>query len=703
MSKATNFIILILVLTSLIPVNYSLAYNISSDPRLLFWLVPWGPSNGTYENLLPYLQNLVVGIVFPFNTYNLGNENVSLQQALNYGNNEYWISEQLSKLDMLYNSSNLLFINFFLTTDNWRGYLTNVTHAQMLLLNYTLHKIANVTNGGEKLAVGVSEMNDLSNYGYYEVYSLIKQILPNAKLFYYTDLGQSVSSVESVFEYLQSNGITLNYIGYDVYPYPSYSYVNGIISIPNNYVNQILDLENFANQQGVSFFIGEIGFRDGDIKGYINPASTTYIDFNSTIGYQDTINYYEDVISQLNSMAINLIGIWNYNGWNGDPFGLWDNPYFNQLLEFVGIHPVKIAKIDVVSTFPYYYINGTIYNVNRTYVVILPANITLINEKYINSTSRLILTNVTINGNSTSRSFVINQQGEYTIMANYVIQYYVTTNVNVSAYVNGIKEELSSGWYNRGSIIQVFPQIIPISQYEIYNITRTFNFIVDYPMPIKIPYIVEYYVNVNFTGPPILAIINGTNRTLVSGYYPAGTIIEIPMYEYLNPYARLEIFSLPQKFIVNASLQVDIKAISQFLVLINLPNGSISGWYNNGSVIVIPKVIKVNGTTYILNGSDEIEITHPLFITPEYIKLVNNTETTTETTTNIITNSQPSTTLNSNTITLNSSSSTMLNSSITITQTLISHNTLNTTALILIIILTITAIIVVIIIAIRRQ
>jgi len=702
MSKAINFIILILVLTSLMPVNYSLAYNISSDPRLLFWLVPWGPSNGTYENLLPYLQNLVVGIVFPFNTYNLGNENVSLQQALNYGSNEYWISEQLSKLDMLYNSSNLLFINFFLTTDNWRGNLTSVTPAQMLLLNYTLHKIANVTNGGEKLVVGISEMNDLSNYGYYEVYSLIKQILPNAKLFYHTDLGQSVSSVESVFEYLQSNGITLNYIGYEVYPYPSYSYVNGIISIPNNYVNQILDLENFANQQGVSFFIGEIGIRDGDIKGYINPASTTYIDFNPTIGYQDTINYYEDVISQLNSMSINFIGIWNYNGWNGDPFGLWDNPYFSQLLKFVGIYPVKIVKIDVVSTFPYYYINGTIYNVNRTYVVILPANITLINEKYINSTSRLILTNVTINGNSSSSSFVINQQGEYTIMANYVIQYYVTTNVNVSAYVNGIKEELSSGWYNRGSTIQVFPQIIPISQYEIYNITRTFNFIVDYPMSIKIPYIVEYYVNVNFTGPPILAIINGTNRTLVSGYYPAGTIIEIPMYEYLNPYARLEIFSLPQKFIVNASLQVNIKAISQFLVLINLPNGSISGWYNNGSVIVIPKVIKVNGTTYILNGSDEIEITHPLFITPEYIKLVNNTETTTETTTNITTNSQPSTTLNSNTITLNSSSSTMLNSSITITQTLISHNTLNTTALILIIILTITAIIVVIIIA-RRQ
>ncbi|QXJ32635.1 hypothetical protein [Saccharolobus shibatae] len=685
MSKVINLIILILTLTSLIPVNYLLAYDISSDPQLLFWLVPWGPSNGTYENLLPYLQNLIVGIVFPFNTYNLGNENVSLQQALSYGNNKYWISEQLSKLDILYNSSNLLFINFFLTTDNWRGYLTNVTHVQILLLNYTLHKIANVTNGGEKLVVGVSEMNDLNNYSYYEVYSLIKQILPNAKLFYYTDLGQSVSSVESIFKYLQSSGITLNYIGYDVYPYPSYSYVNGVIYIPDNYVNQILDLQNFVNQQGVSFFIGEIGLRDGDIKGYINPASTTYIDFNSTVGYQDTIDYYEDIISQLSSMAISLIGIWNYDGWNGDPFGLWDNPYFNQLLKFIGIHPIKIAKVDVISTFPYYCINGTIYNVNRTYIVILPANITFVNEKYINSTSRLILTNVIVNGNNTSRSFVVNQQGEYSIIANYVIQYYVTVNVNVSAYVNGIKEELNSGWYNRGAIVQVFPQIIPISQYEIYNITRTFNFTVDYPMSIKIPYILEYYVNVNFTGPSILAVINGTNRTLVNGYYPAGTIIEIPKYESLNPYTRLEIISLPQKFIVNAPLQVNIKAISQFLVLINLPNGSISGWYNNGSVIVIPKVIEINGTTYILNGSNKIEITRPLFITPKYIKLVNSTETNTEvTTTNIETTSQ---------------TSNMLNSSTTITQSLISHNTLNITALILIIILSIIATVVVIVIA----
>jgi len=669
MDKVKSFIILVLMLTPLIQVNHFLAYNASSDPQLLFWLVPWGPSNGTYENLMPYLHNLVVGIVFPFNTYNLGNENVSLQQALNYGNNGYWISEQLSKLDTLYNSSNLLFINFFLTTDHWRGYLTSVTPAQMLLLNYTLHKIAAVTNGGEKLVVGISEMNDLNNYGYYEVYSLIKQILPNAKLFYYTDLGQSVSSVENVFQYLQSNGITLNYIGYDVYPYPSYNYANGVVSIPSNYVNQISDLENFANQQGVSFFIGEIGFRDGDVQGYNNPASTTYIDFNSPAGYQDTINYYEDVISQLNSMGIHFIGIWNYNGWNGDPFGLWNNPYFNQLLEFVGIQPIETAKIDVVSTLPFYYVNGSIYDANKTYTVTLPANITFVNVKYINCTSRFILTEVTLSGNTVSSSFTIDQPGDYTIIASYVMQYYVTTNLNVSAYINGVNESLSTGWYNRGSTVEVFPQVIPISQYEIYNITRTFNFIVEYPMSIEIPYIVEYYVKVNFTGSPLLAVVNGTNRTLVSGYYPAGTTIEIPEYEYLSSVERLEVFSQPQMFIVNEPLQVGIKVIPQFWVNIYLPNGSISGWYNNGSVIVIPKVVNVNGITYVLNGSDEIKITHPLFTTPEYIKLVNNTETTTEaTTTNIETTFPTFTTLNgSATITMTTTTTTTSSSTNSVT------------------------------------
>jgi hypothetical protein len=324
--------------------------------------------------------------------------------------------------------------------------------------------------------------------------------------------------------------------------------------------------------------------------------------------------------------------------------------------------------------------------------------------KYINGTSRFILTEVTLNGNTVSSSFTINQPGDYTIIASYVMQYYVTTNLNVSAYINGVNESLSTGWYNRGSTVEVFPQVIPISQYEIYNITRTFNFIVEYPMSIEIPYIVEYYVKVNFTGSPLLAVVNGTNRTLVSGYYPAGTTIEIPEYEYLSSFERLEVFSQPQMFIVNEPLQVDIKVIPQFWVNIYLPNGSISGWYNNGSVIVIPKVVNVNGITYVLNGSDEIIVTQPIFLTPNYEMLVNNTQTTTNsTTTNSETTTQSSVTTQSySTTTIQNqtfATSSSLYSNTTTTPSQTSYGTLNIPALTFTIIFVIIAIIAVVFIS----
>jgi hypothetical protein len=148
----------------------------------------------------------------------------------------------------------------------------------------------------------------------------------------------------------------------------------------------------------------------------------------------------------------------------------------------------------------------------------------------------------------------------------------------------------------------------------------------------------------------------------------------------------LEVFSQPQIFIVNEPLQVNIKVIPQFWVNIYLPNGSISGWYNNGSVIVIPKVVNVNGITYVLNGSDEIIVTQPIFLTPNYKMLVNNTQTTTN-----------STTTNSETTT--QSSVTTSSYSTTTTQSQTFYGTLNNSALTLIIVLIIIAIIVVVIIS----
>ncbi|BDC17558.1 hypothetical protein HS5_04480 [Acidianus sp. HS-5] len=580
-----------------------------------------------------------------------------------------------------------------------------------MLLNYTLHKIAGITNGGEKLVLGLSEMNKLNNCGYLKAYSLIQQVLPNAELFYYTDLGQTVCSIESVFEYLQSNDITLNYLGYSVYPYPSYNYVNGVVSIPSNYVSQILELKCFANQRSVNFFIGEVGFRDGDVKGYICPSSTTYIEFNSTVGYNDTIHYYEDVISQLESMGINLIGEWNYNGARGDHFGLWDNPDFDALLEYVGIKPIETATIDVISNFPYYYVNGSLYYANRTYTVVLPANITFVRLEYLNNTARVLL--VSVNGTDLS-NIIIKKEGDYEITATYMTQYYVSVCPQVVAYINGVREEFVSGWYNISTRVTVPPQVIQVGQGEIYNITKAYTYVIDSPLVIKVPFVLEYYVRLNVSSVP--AIINGTNSTLVSSYYIQGSRIEIPEYFYLNQTSRLSISASPQEFVVSSPIDVKVSEILQWLVKVVLPNGTVEGWYDNGSIIFLPKVIEVDGTTYVLNeSSNEVVVTGPLVLYPHYVickKTSTSSSSSTSqtcTTTSTKTETSTSTTVISTTTTTETTTITIVNNT---TETIIHTTTPQSTTssgsssftriLALVLVLVILIIIIVIIISKRR-
>jgi len=84
--------------------------------------------------------------------------------------NGFWISEQLSKLQAVYSSSGVVFLISLLTTSTWRDYLVGVTRPQSCLLNYALMQIASLTNGGKKLIVRISEMNDFSYYGYHQIF-----------------------------------------------------------------------------------------------------------------------------------------------------------------------------------------------------------------------------------------------------------------------------------------------------------------------------------------------------------------------------------------------------------------------------------------------------------------------------------------------------------------------------------------------------
>ncbi|MCY0891886.1 MAG: hypothetical protein OWQ51_13140 [Pyrobaculum arsenaticum] len=299
---------------------------------LLLWLVPWDPDNGTYEGLFPHLGRVAVGVVFAFDTWGLGNKTVSLQEALGYGQNGRWLAAQLAKLEAAYSRSNgSVYVSFFLSTTPWRYYIAEVTPAQLALLNHTLAKIAEATGGGRRLVVGTSEMGRLSRVGYYQIYALMRRALPHARLFYCADFNQDAEAVAEIYNYLAEKGVKLDYLCHHVYPWPAYDY-NGSVAIPARYVEEILKLRKFAEERGAGYFIGEVGFRNGDVEGYLYPPLVEYRRFDPAAGYQATIKYYKDVVGQLAGLGISLVGIWNYDGWWGDPFGLWHNPHLSQLL-----------------------------------------------------------------------------------------------------------------------------------------------------------------------------------------------------------------------------------------------------------------------------------------------------------------------------------------------------------------------------------
>jgi thermopsin len=86
-----------------------------------------------------------------------------------------------------------------------------------------------------------------------------------------------------------------------------------------------------------------------------------------------------------------------------------------------------------------------------------------------------------------------------------------------------------------------------------------------------------------------------------------------------------------QNFTVNLPFKIDpiyLKKIvvyilykEEVLITIHYPNGTSSNWYDRGSVIVLPKIIKLNDSVrYFLNSSNSLIITYPIEIYPNYVK-----------------------------------------------------------------------------------
>jgi hypothetical protein len=273
------------------------------------------------------------------------------------------------------------------------------------------------------------------------------------------------------------------------------------------------------------------------------------------------------------------------------------------------------VEVKVISPVPIFYANGIPENVNTTISLPVPSILKFNETYYVTNVERYFLNGVRVNGvYYTNSTIYLTTAGLYTIVPAYVLQYYLTVPFPVKAYVNNTLETLESGWYNAGTIIEIPSQNVTYNGtlYVVQQETFTVNS-PQFPLSTQ----VYYYVSMN---QPIPANINGVNATLQSGYFKANTSIIIYKYYYINSTARYAITSNEYEIVVNKPITLSVTSQLQYLVNINLPNGTVREWVNAGSYIKLPQYIQVsNDERYALSQNVSEPINSPMTITPNYV------------------------------------------------------------------------------------
>ncbi len=371
----------------------------------------------------------------------------------------------------------------------------------------------------------------------------------------------------------------------------------------------------------------------GTEVGTTAPA-TVWVDCNSTYAYSQTLPgsnsqarwvayNYEGVVSspgtisvfynyEFNVTVLSLIPVYALvNGTNttlktgwyiiGTTINVENLTYYVSPLEryvIASVYPsekVTVASpliLEVYAVRQYYV---TVNSPIPVYALVNGTNITLVTGWY-NAGDVAKVENVTYYPYAGARdvivsispqSFTVTSPEEVTVSV--VPQYYVnlTTEVPVHALVNGTNTTFKAGWYNKGTTIVVenltyYPS--QGSRYVIVSVMPSERLTLEGPVNLVVSSIKQYYVTVN-SPIPVYALVNGTNTTLKTGWYNAGTEIQVEnLTYYVNPQERYVPTSIsPSTLKVNSPSSVDVTAVKQFLVTVN----GVSSWYNQGSTVTL--------------------------------------------------------------------------------------------------------------------
>jgi len=337
MRRSYIFAILILLVLSLpLPLYieknstiypWSTARETPLNTSVILWITPWG----RFYNPSTFPIRFVPGIVIAYDM-DCGLCTSSLQQ---------WLSMSMYFLKELYSLNRTIFINLFceeyVPSYIWRGTLANVTKPPSQIIE----SLKNVIGSGQNVYIGFSELtacinNDVCRSKLIDVYSYLRNIFPDAKLYYY---GSGGDNIDKLIELYQKANLDL--IGIDIW---ELSYSNGIVTLSDNLLNKLIQIAKRVGWNNV--ILGEIGLRVDDEEAYIEPWN-----WNREIKYNPNITsiYYRHIFSDLANKSITptYIGIW---AWNDNVFAI-DNR-MDILSTIEDIYSTKVATKTVQTQIP---------------------------------------------------------------------------------------------------------------------------------------------------------------------------------------------------------------------------------------------------------------------------------------------------------------------------------------------------------------
>jgi len=268
------------------------------------------------------------------------------------------------------------------------------------------------------------------------------------------------------------------------------------------------------------------------------------------------------------------------------------------------------------------------------YELVNGINMTATHIQWINQSSRVLIPSQIYYSSKTERWILTNNlnvtlNSPINFTARFLLQYYVIVPYKALVEVNGSYQNITSGWYNNGTVITVPNNYHYLSNDErvVYYIPTPFHVIVNSSMTITIISSYQYYVSIN---KELEGYVNGTLMNVTSGWYNNGTsiVFKVAYYDVIAPSERIACSPNITYIIVNKPVAINVSLVKQFLVNVLSPyplkgiaNGMImnftTGWYDSGLSIYVPVQYHYvnNYSRYVLINNMTITIESPLNFT----------------------------------------------------------------------------------------